>query len=107
MELSKEDIKTIGYHRFNKNHQKHFYGMVSGGLILLIIVMLAIQTFSSGSWQLALAVVIAMAVSFIIGLFLYNRAADKAANSFLEECESNPTLTYVPEPTKETERIIE
>lgn len=103
MELSKDDIKTIGYRRFNKSHMKYFYGLVFGAIGLMVGLMLGINP---ESVQLTLAIAIPVMLLVIVGLYFYNRAAEKFAKSFVEECEANPTLTYVPEATKEAENVI-
>jgi len=107
MELSKDDIKHIAYHRFNKSHQKHFYGMVFGGLALIIALMLAILKYRPESHELALAAAVAIVILMYIGLYLYSRAADKAAKSFLKECEANPTLTYVEELPRDVKKALD
>ena len=107
MELNKDDIKTIGYRRFNKSHQRLFYGLIFGGLALLVGLILALLKYRPEEPQIALVVAIVIFVLMYVGLWLYNKAADKAAKSFVEECEANPTLTYIPEPTKEVEKVTE
>ena len=106
MELSKDDIKHIAYHRFDKSHQKHFYGLVYGGLALLAGSILTLLKYMPEEPQIAFAVAIVILILMHVGLLLYNRALDKAAKSFAEECEANPTLTYMPEVAKDVQKAI-
>jgi len=104
MKLSKDDIKHIACHRFHKSHQKHFYGLVYGGLALLVGLTLPLARSLPEKPQIAMAVAIVIFILMFVGLFLYNRALDKATKSFTEECEANPTLTYVPEVANDAQK---
>jgi hypothetical protein len=100
MELSKDDIKYIAYHRFNKSHNKHFYGLIFGSLALMIVLELIFIKYMPGTPLIGLAVVIVIIAFMYVGLSFYVKAQERAAKSFIEECEANPILAYVPEPPK-------
>lgn len=107
MELNKDDITNIAYQRFNKEHGKRFWGILLGWLAVFVVVVFAIRLVpESTSWPIALAVVFPMAAGLLASMyFFYNRPQSRYVRAFIEECEANSALTYVPESAKETETV--
>jgi len=105
MEITKEDITTIAYRRFNKAHNKEYT------IVLLVLAAVLVggglgvtQLFPDNKW-LVLAVAILIFALFIIWVVSYNKAQDKAAKKLVEECDANPTITYVPEAKSDVQKV--
>ena len=99
MQLCKDDLETIAYQRFNKSHAKRYWGIILGGMVLIIVLGLLAQKYVSEA--LAIGVGAFIFALLIVWLLHYSRVQREYTKSLIDECEVNPTLTYVPEATKE------
>jgi len=97
MRLTKEDIEWVGYHRFNKEHER-LNIIVFGCLIvaLLAVGFAVLHFFPNDPWAGA-GVGIPIAVLLIIWIQRIGKAQRKATAELLKQCELDPHLIYVPD----------
>lgn len=101
MQLNKEDIAQIAYQRFNRTHNKRFFGIMLGWLAAIMATGLTIQALIGESIALSLAIIIPMVVGMLSSMYVfYNKPQRRYVQSMIEECEANPTLCYTPDSPK-------
>jgi hypothetical protein len=103
MEITKVEIEGIAERRFTRQHRRLFLGSVGGALALLIGLSLSLQPESI--WG-ALAIGIPILAGVLIWGIFWQKAVARYTKLLVEDCEQNPTLTYVSGPTKEQTEII-
>ena len=97
MHLTKEDIEQVGYHRFNKKHNKMsgiiiaclLGALLAGGIGLAYL-------FPDNAWA-SLLVGIPVMVLMIVWVTQSGKAQRKATQELIKQCEADPHLIYVPD----------
>jgi hypothetical protein len=97
MHLTKDEIKQIAYKRFNDGHIKYLYFLLFGPIVAVVAFTLAFgHLFPENIWP-AIATDIPILALWIVGIFRYGKAQERATKEFIKQCEANPHLIYVPD----------
>lgn len=101
MEITKAEIEEIADRRFTRKHRRLLGGMVG---FLVLFAGLGLGLHLESVW-LGLATALPVVAGILIAGWFWSKAVNRYAKSLIEECEKNPTLTYVAEPIKEQTEI--